>query len=285
MPKRLNIILSDAMFSELQKLDEALELSKRSETIKRALRLWELATQSKDTPVFAFKSDSELRELIVPSMPNRLPPISQATSITPPSLVTPTPGFHIGVFGESSEPDRIVEVTDVLASFGGTILHSAEDLSRLKPAQFEALVLDRLVTMGYEAVLAGNTFQADGGIDIIFKSKPGKQLPVMGAVQVKHRINPQQPIGPRVVRELAGALSQQFRGQFNLAMVVTNTFFTQAAQDFIKSPEVFLRLKDGDDLMRWVKGDFGTQEEFRGFPNEIELTTRLILSLNSRKPK
>jgi hypothetical protein len=286
-PKRVNFELSDKAFKELEEISKASNRS-LTETVRLALSMIKLTFQEKNTRLL-LQSDSGLREIVIPGMmeSSTLPlPSILLPKPTPElePLVKPASGFHIGVFGESTEPNRIIDIRSALTSFEDQILHSREDLSRLTPAQLEELVLDRLMAMRYLADRAGHAFRADGGIDIVFKSRPGyHQFPVIGAVQVKHKLDPMASIGPRVVRELAGVLSQQFHGQFNMAMVVTNTYFTQAAHDFVKTPEVFLRLKEGDDIMNWVKGNFGADAD--GIPDRVTLPTGIIVDLNQEKPK
>lgn len=78
---------------------------------------------------------------------------------------------------------------------------------------------------------------------------------------------------------MAGVLQRHF-GQFNLGMVVTNTAFTREAEWFVRKFELFLRLRNGEDVQRWVKGDFASMLERRDFPSSLQLMSKLMLQLD-----
>ena len=129
--------------------------------------------------------------------------------------------------------------------------------------------------MGNEAQKVGHTRQADGGIDIVFWPKRSQAIPFLGAIQVKHHGRPNLRTGPEVVREMQGVL--QRHSDIRLGMVVTNTSFVEGANWFAYPNQFYLRLRTGEDVARWMKNDFAG--EWREFPDSLELTRNLTLSL------
>lgn len=171
-----------------------------------------------------------------------------------------------------------VELVDLTASLSAKILANPNELFALSPSQFEELVLDRLTAMGLKvAPVGGGTFRRDGGIDIIFTPPRSFPVPFLGAVQVKHRRNPGTTLGPTSLRELAGVLSAQ--KHFAAGMIVTNTSFSPDARDFATRIGSTLRLRDFQDLMRWVAGNFVDDEEWREMPKAIELCSGLTIPI------
>jgi hypothetical protein len=206
-------------------------------------------------------------------------------SVDSPVLVLPAPHLTIGVFGEpTNEPSRIEVISNLAAAFAGHIIQNFEDLSKLTPEQLEELVAERFGKRGYVVERVGHVYKADGGIDIVFWSKSGAEVPIQGAIQVKHHKKPSTRTGVKVVREMEGILNRH-RGAFNMGLVVTNTFFTHEAQAWIQAPNAFLRLHDGNDVLKWVRGNFVNDDEVTNLPDSISLTTKLLMELTRKKPE
>ena len=170
---------------------------------------------------------------------------------------------------------RLVDITSTIAA---KILANPAGLFELSPSQFEELVLDRLSAMGLHArPVGGGTYRRDGGIDIIFTPPRTFAFPFIGAVQVKHRRDPSNKVGPEPLRELMGVMAaQRF---FAAGMIVTNTSFTPDAKDFASRSQSLLRLRDFNDLMRWVADNFLDEAEWRELPTRVQLCEGIWVDL------
>ncbi|QDT53662.1 Restriction endonuclease [Caulifigura coniformis] len=120
----------------------------------------------------------------------------------------------------------------------------------LSPDTFEVLVCDRLSKMDFEVRRTGNVNQKDGGIDIVFwKDGP---VPILGAAQAKHHRTREATTRAPEIRDFQGALGDEFQ----VGIVVTNTGFSADAKWFAEHRSTILRLRDGDELQRWIRDDF-----------------------------
>lgn len=180
-------------------------------------------------------------------------------------------------FADHVKP-TLVELIDVTDSLAHRILADPAELFSLSPSQFEEFVMDRLSSMGLiVAQVGGGTFRRDGGIDIIFTPPRSFPMPFLGAVQVKHRRDPNSKIGPGPLRELMGVLSAQ--KIFSAGMIVTNTSFSPDARNFAARIGAQLRLRDFQDLMRWVAGNFVDDAEWREMPRVVEVCPGISVEL------
>jgi len=130
--------------------------------------------------------------------------------------------------------------------------------------------------MGYDVTLTGQTYQADGGIDLIAVLKIRTVASFLLAGQIKHHKG-NMKTGIEAVDRL---LSWRNRG-FNLGLLVTNTEFTRharwlAMQEGNKS---FLRIRDFKDLKRWLQDNFTSDEDWREIPERIILTPNLTIKI------
>lgn len=157
----------------------------------------------------------------------------------------------------------------------------AEDMNRLyeiSPGTFQRLVADRLDAMGLEVQLVGDVFRKDGGIDIIAYPKRDRMpFPFLLAVQAKHH-RKQKNTGVPVVRDFHGVLSSA-NLPFNAGIIVTNTAFTPDAHWFANNNAALLRLRNVQDLQRWLKGDFANDSEWREIPETIELASGIEIAI------
>jgi hypothetical protein len=163
------------------------------------------------------------------------------------------------------------------------IIRDPSELHKIEPEQFEELILGRLISMGMDAQRVGHTFRKDGGVDIIFLPKERTPFPVLGAVQVKHHLSGSRKIGPAPVREFAEVLKS---GPFNAGLLVTNTSFTVDARWVAARHRSLIRLRGFPDLMRWFRGNFADEAEWREIPPSIELCPGVTVDLrtSSRRP-
>ena len=169
-----------------------------------------------------------------------------------------------------------VELVDLTPQLVKLLASKPERLRDLNPEVFENLICDRLDRMGYGLERVGSsTYQKDGGIDIIAWPRTSP-FPFVVAVQAKHTIRPEHKIGPAPVRELLGAV--QLHG-FNAGLLVTNTSFTPDAKWVAKRRTLLMRLRDFDDLARWLRDEYPREAEWREIPAEIEICPGVVIKL------
>ena len=145
-----------------------------------------------------------------------------------------------------------------------------ERIHSMSPRAFQRFIADRLDAMGMEVQICGDIYRKDGGIDIVAYPKANAvAIPFLLGVQVKHH-STSANTGPADVRDLAGVIAAQgFR--FNAGMLVTNTAFTPDATWFAQNHAAMLRLRDMNDLRRWLLEDFQNEAEWREIPQTLVL--------------
>ena len=169
-----------------------------------------------------------------------------------------------------------VEIVDLTPQLMKLLASEPERLRDLNPQMFENLICDRLDRMGYGLERVGmSTYQKDGGIDIVAWPR-ASPLPFLVAVQVKHTRRPERRIGPEPVRELLGAV--QLHG-FNAGLLVTNTSFTPDAEWVAARRALLMRLRDFDDLARWLRDEYPREAEWREIPAEIEMCPGVVIKI------
>jgi predicted Mrr-cat superfamily restriction endonuclease len=130
--------------------------------------------------------------------------------------------------------------------------------------------------MGFNVTLTGATNFKDGGIDIIAAPRTMNVGSTVLAVQVKHHCD-EQKTGRDAVDRLAA-----WKGTpFGAGLLVTNTGFTKdavwAAMQEQNRP--FLRLRDFNDLKRWLEDQYGDPEDWREIPDRIELAPGVFIQI------
>lgn len=174
----------------------------------------------------------------------------------------------------------IVKVVDVSSSLEQLLREDPTYLRRLSPTEFEHFVADRLRRMGFEVTLVGGTFAPDGGIDLVASRHVPGVGPFLIAGQIKHHAG-----GRKTDRTAVDRLLSWQGSEFQLGLLVTNTEFTRhalwaAQQDRNRT---FLRLRDFDDLKRWIEGDFWCEEDWIQIPDEVEVAPGIKIAIP--KPK
>lgn len=140
----------------------------------------------------------------------------------------------------------------------------------MSPRAFQRLVADRVDAMGLEVQIVGDVYRPDGGIDIVAYPKQGTvAIPFLLGIQAKHHAM-SASVGSSDIRNLAGVMSATHL-RFNAGMIVTNTAFTPDARWFAQNQAAMLRLRDVDDLHRWLFEDFQNEAEWREIPDKIIL--------------
>jgi hypothetical protein len=158
---------------------------------------------------------------------------------------------------------ELIDVTDALLE---RLRLDPDEIFRISEEQFEELVCERLSAMNFEARRTGRADRKDGGIDIFFWNQG--PFPILGAAQVKHHRGSDSPNGPDVIRDFRGALATH-PAQFGV--VITNTTFTVDARWFADNHRGLIRLRDGEDLRKWIDDEFVTNEFWRLVPRKIQL--------------
>jgi predicted Mrr-cat superfamily restriction endonuclease len=122
--------------------------------------------------------------------------------------------------------------------------------------------------MGYDVQLTGATTRRDGGIDLIALPKIKTLGSFLMAVQVKHHRGERTTGRPEVDRMLAWKDSP-----FRVGVMVTNTTFSHDAKWLADQMgnRSFLRLRDFEDLKRWLKDQFDSEFDWREIPDFVSL--------------
>lgn len=162
----------------------------------------------------------------------------------------------------------IVTIVDVSPQLLRILKDRPEEMQKLSPSQFERLIADRLTEMGFEVRLTGPTSLKDGGIDLIAVPQAVGVGTFLLAGQVKHH-----RADRKTGRDAVDRLLSWRNRVFSLGLLVTNTTFTRdalwvAGQNDNRS---FLRLRDFEDLKRWLQGEFWSPNEWREIPDEITI--------------
>jgi hypothetical protein len=183
--------------------------------------------------------------------------------------LTPTRNEIVEEFGQRDLVARF-ELIDISPILLGWLQADPMRVAQLSPEQFENLVAERLRANDYTVQKCGGTYHRDGGIDLIAVPNRG-EVPGVIAVQVKHSTH-NRTVGSAVVRDLAGVLS---RSGLNAGIIVTNTRFTPDARWFAQQMGSLIRLRDLDDLRRWLQNEFGGDDVYDELPRSIQLAPGL----------
>lgn len=119
-------------------------------------------------------------------------------------------------------------------------LVATKNISSLTPSQFEAYVGLLFSKAGYRVKRTGGS--GDSGIDLVV-NRNGR----VSVVQCKRH---EDNIGPRIVRELIGAMTNT--GVDHGFLVTTSAFTTGAEREAQKAPYT-VDLMDGARLVRWAR--------------------------------
>ncbi|MEO1353410.1 MAG: restriction endonuclease, partial [Cyanobacteria bacterium J06635_15] len=123
----------------------------------------------------------------------------------------------------------------------------------------------------------GRTREPDGGVDYIAWPRL-PSIPFLVAIQVKHHHSASNRTGVRDVREFLGVLASS-RSPFQFGILVTSTEFTMEARQFAETEKKLLRLRDRNDIARWIRGVMFGNEEWRELTHDIELSSSTTFRL------
>lgn len=170
-----------------------------------------------------------------------------------------------------------VQLVDVTSNLLSRLITNYDEIYSIGPENFECLIHDRICAMGMDAERLGHSFKKDGGVDIVFWPRRPFPIPFLGAVQVKHNRSPSARIGPDAIRDMAGVLQAH---PFQIGIVVTNTSFTADAKWFATHGQTIIRLRDMNDLRRWIESNFADDAEWREMPHELEVCPGVTIKLS-----
>jgi hypothetical protein len=135
------------------------------------------------------------------------------------------------------------------------LMSDPEAMHALSPDAFEIVIADRLSAMRLGVRRVGTATRKDGGVDLIAWPEANAAFPFLLAVQVKHsRVG--ASVGPETVRDLRGVLGSQ---PIDVGLIATNTRFTPDAEWAAKDGHRIIRLRDFDDICRWIRSDFALE--------------------------
>jgi len=150
------------------------------------------------------------------------------------------------------------------------------ELLKLTPEQLELLLCDRLDAMGWEPRRVGSIYVPDGGIDIVTFPREPAAFPFLVGVQCKHHKSWTEKVGVGEVREFDAVIRNR---PLQAGLFVTNTSFTPNATWEIENHKHIIRLRDFEDLRRWIADNFVDEAEWREVPERIEYTPGKFLDL------
>jgi|ERR1017187_7128206 transcriptional regulator with XRE-family HTH domain len=176
----------------------------------------------------------------------------------------------------SPQNTTIVSVVDLTPDLLKVLRDDPGNLRQLSPAQFEHFIANRLDRMGYDVTLTGATSQRDGGIDLIAVPKIRTVGSFLIAGQIKHHMGDLKATRVDVDRLLAWKDSP-----FRLGLLITNTDFTRDARWVAEQTanRNFLRLRDFEDLKRWIEDNFSSEQEWREIPDFVQLAPGIVVKI------
>jgi len=143
-------------------------------------------------------------------------------------------------------PSVKIEIATVNEALIRYLSDHPQMIYNLRPRQFEELVAELFRDFGYEVVLTPRS--RDGGVDVraIHKDSIGTLLYLIECKRHK----PDNPVGVDVVRALYGVAAAE---QATYGILAATSYFTKDAQEFAKTVQYRLSLRDYDDLIMWLK--------------------------------
>lgn len=248
----------EAIIASLQRMAEIRRINVSDEVIY-------LIARKVTSPAYYYSDLNRMQslEFIVDRLAEAMS--STGSSVTPDALVNEI------IFRLKKEvlPEiKRVQVVNATAQMLEVLRRDYANVFQLSPESFELLICDRLSAMGFDIERVGSTNTPDGGVDIIAWPHKPTPFPFLLAAQVKHHMRPTKKTGPSAVKDLQAVLSSQ---PFQAGLLVTSTTFTPNARWFAANQPHLIRLRDMDDLQRWIWNNFTDNAEWREIPSTIEL--------------
>jgi len=175
-----------------------------------------------------------------------------------------------------------VYVFNISSQFIRNLITSPEEMYKLTPVMFEELICERLSAMGFGVQqVGGHTYHKDGGIDVVAWTKL-HEFPFLMAIQAKYHHSPMVKTGPQSVRDLLGTVKTL---PFHVGVLVTNTTFRPDAAWMAKQQPTIIRLRDIQDIRRWLVNDFLDEYDWREVPAEIQVCPGVTIKIPKTKVK
>lgn len=173
-------------------------------------------------------------------------------------VVNVVPRIHGGSFLENPEMELLRE--DEEQDFFEWAYDRADDVQRLiidlagdrnlmyqlQPRDFEIVVERIYRDKGFRTELTQPT--RDGGKDIIAWKNIGTRIPIKIYIECK-RFAPDRPVGEPIIRGLYGVMTD---ASINRAMLVTSSYISRDAFNFVRRQGALIELINGDDLQRLI---------------------------------
>lgn len=154
---------------------------------------------------------------------------------------------------ENSDSGLIIQPDFITFSiaFVTKILEDGMNLFKLKPRDFEELIADLFYKEGFKVELTPET--RDGGKDIIVEKISNLGIIDKYIVECK-RYQTGNNVGIDIVQRIYGVKTDL---QVNKGIIVTTSNFTKKAKEFALKHTHELDLRDGHQLMLWIKNVYG----------------------------
>jgi len=144
-----------------------------------------------------------------------------------------------------TEPEIVADSRIINSSLVNIIRNDPYFIHSIEDRQFEFLVAELFEKEGYKVTPTPQTW--DGGKDIFILEKK-----IVGTflyyVECKKN-SPERPVGVRVVRELFGTITKD---RATAGIIVTSSFFTKGAKDFVDGIQHQMSLIDFLQLIKWI---------------------------------
>jgi hypothetical protein len=184
-----------------------------------------------------------------------------------------------GTMGERHEgtsQEKRVQLVDATRYIIKLLRQDYSNVYQLDPETFEILICNRLSKSGLTVERVGTTYVRDGGVDLIAWPSKHTGIPYLLAGQIKHHKLAGKKTDIRAVRDFQGVIASL---PFHMGLIVTNTTFTSDAKWFAENMSHILRLRDIEDLKRWIWDNFTDPAEWREMPSSIELAPGLTVPI------
>lgn len=143
--------------------------------------------------------------------------------------------------------ERIALVDYLPLQVVGEIMRKPALMRRLSPRDFERLIAHLIDALGFDNVIL-TPRSGDGGRDVL-ATKWINGIPVLFAFECK-QYSEGRKIQLETLRSLLGVVSHSLT-KANIGVIVTTSYFTRGAQQFILS-EALIDGKDFDDIVLWI---------------------------------
>ena len=167
----------------------------------------------------------------------------------------------------SNNPPKVMQLIDMTDKLIELVHEDYGNIYRIDDENFERMIERLFQRMNYYVFRPpGGSRQRDGGIDI-YAVPQDVPHPYFIGIQTKLK-EPGNKIGPNDVRAFSHVIHH--KPLVTAGFFVTNTDFTWQARQELKYNSFEVRLRNHQDLARWVAGKFLPEHEWRETPQRME---------------